>query len=91
MEYEYNDDTRKASIMWLSSGIKDTVWYADLTPITKSFKKEDLLEVGTIVKCPFGVKRKLYKVKFLGLGKLLSILSTTKINHKITFYIISIE
>ena len=71
MACNYDNDTRTAKIMWMSSQTKDVVWYADLTPKKESFKEEDLLKPGTIVKCPFGEKRKLYRVKFLGLGKLL--------------------
>ena len=66
--YEYLKDQRTANILWLSSNVVDVVWYADLTEIKKSFDPADLLEVGSIVKCPFGESRKLYKVKFLGLA-----------------------
>ena len=66
--YNYFKDERTANILWLSSNVRDVVWYADLSDIKKSFDPADLLEVGSIEKCPFGETRKLYRVKFLGLA-----------------------
>ena len=76
LEYDYNLDEREAQIEWLPEKKKDTVWYADLYPIVRSFKEEDVLRIGAIVKCPFGrgKKRVLYDARFLGLlGKTCSV------------------
>ena len=58
MSYEYMKDNREAHKEWVLEKKTDRVWYADLTPIIKSFSEDDLLAVGSIVQCPFGRGKK---------------------------------